>query len=168
MAEIQHIKLPIMMLNNPTIGRLPDRLWRRFVEFCLVAATCGNSDGTLPNEKQLAWFVRDDYSSVSTDILELIRRGLLDNDPTLLIVDYQAMQIPHLGEDWQSLWKRAIMVRDRWTCRYCGAPAEHIDHVVPRCQGGADSLDNLVAACAACNLHKGGKTPEQAGMVLDG
>jgi len=49
-------------------------------------------------------------------------------------------------------------------CAYCGAPAEHIDHVIPRSQGGTDDPRNLVPACAKCNLTKGARTPEEAGM----
>jgi hypothetical protein len=40
------------------------------------------------------------------------------------------------------------------------------DHVIPRCQGGDDSTDNLVVACRPCNSRKNGRTPQQAGMVL--
>lgn len=60
-------------------------------------------------------------------------------------------------------------------CRYCkgrltlnpGARDEAtVDHVVPRCQGGVHDMGNLVLACRHCNSRKGGRTPEQAGMVL--
>ena len=46
-----------------------------------------------------------------------------------------------------------------WACTYCGAPWEHMDHFVPLTRGGAHSLDNLVPACAACNLAKSDKCP---------
>jgi 5-methylcytosine-specific restriction endonuclease McrA len=42
-------------------------------------------------------------------------------------------------------------------CFYCGGRAQHIDHFVPLSRGGSHDLDNLVAACAACNLSKGAK-----------
>jgi hypothetical protein len=61
---------------------------------------------------------------------------------------------------------RAILERDARSCRYCGSPATHVDHVLPICQGGRSTPDNLVAACAHCNHVKGGRTPLQAGMVL--
>ncbi|WP_412775182.1 HNH endonuclease [Streptomyces platensis] len=43
-------------------------------------------------------------------------------------------------------------------CVYCGAPAEHIDHVVPISKGGADAAHNLLPACAPCNLSKSDKS----------
>jgi 5-methylcytosine-specific restriction endonuclease McrA len=46
-------------------------------------------------------------------------------------------------------------------CRYCGVPAEHIDHYVPLKQGGLHCRTNLVPACALCNLSKGARTPEE-------
>ena len=44
--------------------------------------------------------------------------------------------------------------------RYCGITDGpfHVDHIVPRVKGGPDTLDNLVVACASCNLSKGSKS----------
>ncbi|HNK54461.1 MAG TPA: HNH endonuclease, partial [Ottowia sp.] len=41
-----------------------------------------------------------------------------------------------------------------------------LDHIVPRSKGGQTSWENVVAACRACNMRKGDRTPEQAGMTL--
>jgi len=38
------------------------------------------------------------------------------------------------------------------------------DHVIPRAQGGRTTWENVVTACAPCNLKKGGRTPRQANM----
>jgi 5-methylcytosine-specific restriction endonuclease McrA len=64
--------------------------------------------------------------------------------------------------------RREIFRRDNHTCQYCGkhSPTLTIDHVIPRHKGGSHNWDNVVAACASCNHHKGGKTPEEAGMHL--
>lgn len=50
----------------------------------------------------------------------------------------------------------AILLGD--PCSYCGAPAEHIDHIVPLSRGGSGDWDNLTAACAACNMSKGAQS----------
>jgi 5-methylcytosine-specific restriction endonuclease McrA len=66
------------------------------------------------------------------------------------------------------LTKREVLRRDDFTCQYCGRQASYltIDHVIPRRLGGKHDWDNLVAACPACNHHKGGRTLEQAQMRL--
>lgn len=57
--------------------------------------------------------------------------------------------------------------RDHGECQYCGSKRHlTIDHVLPRSKGGKTSWTNLVTACNRCNVSKGDKTPEQAGMVL--
>lgn len=42
-------------------------------------------------------------------------------------------------------------------CFYCGAPSEHLDHVVPIKRGGVHSIGNLLPACAPCNQSKSDK-----------
>ncbi|MGF1527722.1 MAG: HNH endonuclease [Candidatus Competibacterales bacterium] len=64
----------------------------------------------------------------------------------------------------------ALFRRDFNLCLYCGGsfiPRDlSRDHVKPLVQGGADGWNNVVTACKRCNHHKGGRTPEQAGMQL--
>lgn len=68
-------------------------------------------------------------------------------------------------------WRRIrllVLDRDGWRCRLpvkggtdanggaeCGAYATHVDHVLPRAQGGSDEPGNLRAACSSCNLRAG-------------
>lgn len=66
-----------------------------------------------------------------------------------------------------------VVARDGTRCYYCGvetlvknSPAwrasQHphlfertVDHVLPRCRGGLDVLENLRLACRSCNSVKG-------------
>ena len=63
-----------------------------------------------------------------------------------------------------------IYMRDGNTCQYCGLELPRIDlnldHVVPRAQGGRTTWENVVCCCIDCNLTKGARTPDQAGMKL--
>ena len=60
-----------------------------------------------------------------------------------------------------------LFLRDEFCCQYCGAKGDlTFDHVVPRAAGGVTSWQNVVAACAPCNLRKGSKSLRQAGMAL--
>ncbi|MBI2193384.1 MAG: HNH endonuclease [Planctomycetes bacterium] len=66
--------------------------------------------------------------------------------------------------------RRNIYARDEGHCQYCGKkfPTSELtlDHVVPRSLGGATTWENIVCACVRCNVKKGGRRPEQAGMRL--
>lgn len=66
--------------------------------------------------------------------------------------------------------RRNIFARDANLCQYCGkrfATSElSLDHVLPTCRGGETSWENLVCACVRCNVKKGGRTPQEAGMKL--
>jgi 5-methylcytosine-specific restriction endonuclease McrA len=59
-----------------------------------------------------------------------------------------------------------VFARDEWTCQYCGAQAENLDHVVPRSRGGLHAWENVVAACRRCNARKENRTPQEAGFRL--
>jgi 5-methylcytosine-specific restriction endonuclease McrA len=65
-----------------------------------------------------------------------------------------------------SLTRRAVFARDDWTCQYCGAAAENVDHVIPRSRGGGHVWENVVAACRRCNSRKENRLPDQAGLSL--
>ncbi len=64
----------------------------------------------------------------------------------------------------------ALFRRDFNICLYCGGSFSvhelSRDHVTPLVQGGDNDWTNVVTACKRCNHHKGGRTPEQAGMQL--
>lgn len=75
--------------------------------------------------------------------------------------------------------KRAVLVRDNYTCIYCGVqPGDlqrghyltrsdlTIDHLLPRSRGGANTWSNTACACGPCNRRKGSRTPHEAGMRL--
>jgi 5-methylcytosine-specific restriction endonuclease McrA len=66
------------------------------------------------------------------------------------------------------LTKQNVLRRDRHTCQYCGTTAGTMtaDHIVPRSQGGEDSWENLVCACADCNNRKGDHSLKQSRMML--
>lgn len=72
--------------------------------------------------------------------------------------------------DIVKLTRKNILLRDNYTCQYCGKSAGpdklNIDHVVPKAQGGRSEWTNLVAACIPCNSEKDCRTPKQAGLTL--
>ena len=58
-----------------------------------------------------------------------------------------------------------LFLRDSFTCQYCHSCEDlTFDHVTPRSRGGRTTWENIVTACARCNLMKGGRTPHEAHM----
>ena len=76
----------------------------------------------------------------------------------------------HAIDPTPALTNPALFARDRFLCLYCGARYARgeltRDHVVPLSRGGRDAWENVVSACLHCNIRKGGRTPQQAGMPL--
>jgi 5-methylcytosine-specific restriction endonuclease McrA len=66
--------------------------------------------------------------------------------------------------------RRNIFARDKNCCQYCGKKSLtselSLDHVIPRSIGGKSNWENIVCACTACNVKKGGRTPQQAGLSI--
>ena len=60
-----------------------------------------------------------------------------------------------------------VFLRDRFTCLYCGSKKDlTFDHLLPRSKGGKTNWENVVTACSACNVKKGGRLYEKSGMLL--
>ena len=82
------------------------------------------------------------------------------------------------GWRWQRLRKR-ILARDQYLCVPCRKagkyiPAEAVDHIKPKADGGTDDPENLRAICDPCHLAKSmadqGKKPRRKRQTygLDG
>src|SRR5262249_2921962 len=66
--------------------------------------------------------------------------------------------------------RRAVLIRDRETCQYCGAQPGRakltLDHVVPKAGGGEATWESGVAACSDCTHAKRDRPPEGGRRVL--
>jgi 5-methylcytosine-specific restriction endonuclease McrA len=71
--------------------------------------------------------------------------------PSVVRLNY-FVRVPYRAR--AALTRRAVFARDEWTCQYCGASAENVDHIVPRSRGGEHSWENVVAACPRGNTRK--------------
>ena len=75
------------------------------------------------------------------------------------------VRVPRLQA--RRITRRAVFARDGFRCQYCGCTGSlTVDHVMPRSRGGGSTWDNVVTACAPCNLRKGDKLPREADMPL--
>jgi 5-methylcytosine-specific restriction endonuclease McrA len=86
--------------------------------------------------------------------------------PSILTLKYDVRVRP---EKVISPSTRAILVRDLYTCQYCGCKLNSTtgtkDHVIPSSKGGKTVWTNLVAACRHCQLKKGDRFPDECGMI---
>ena len=52
----------------------------------------------------------------------------------------------------QWMW---LLIAYRFRCAYCGEPYETMDRILPLCNGGHMTKENVVPACDRCNQNKG-------------
>ncbi len=100
--------------------------------------------------------------------------GRLIRSPSLAIMAPEAIILNRYDRLPRSevVFSRAnLFIRDNFTCQYCGrsvrsAKDRTIDHIIPKSRGGKTVWGNVVLCCRKCNLKKGDRTPEEAGMKL--
>jgi 5-methylcytosine-specific restriction endonuclease McrA len=85
----------------------------------------------------------------------------LDSDHPIVIAVWEKRVYEGKRVLGTSQWKKQrerVLVRDNYTCLYCGQPATEVDHVIPRKKGGGHDMENLVACCKRCNGLKGSRS----------
>ena len=71
------IKFYQEVLDDRKVATLPDRLWRRFFELCLIAGE-EHKDGEIPDAQHLAWRLRLATDDVTLDLNQLASVGFID------------------------------------------------------------------------------------------
>lgn len=71
------------------------------------------------------------------------------------------------GNLYQNKLRSFIFSHSNGKCVYCGAKATEIDHVIPRANGGTNSVYNLVASCRVCNQMKSNLTLKAFGKKMN-
>lgn len=95
--------------------------------------------------------------------------------PSVIRLRYY-VNVPQRGAMWS---RRGVLIRDRYTCVYCGARVGErrhgrvlartdfsVDHLIPRSRGGGNTWGNTACACHRCNHRKANRMPHEAGMRL--
>ena len=78
MASTYWMKFYYETMDDPKVARLPDNLWRRFFECCLLAGET-HLDGRLPPIADIAWRLRVDEETLQTEFKQLAESGLLEH-----------------------------------------------------------------------------------------
>jgi len=160
-------------LDNPAVARLPDGLWRRWMELRMYTGELGNG-GCLPGTGKIARRLNLSPEKMALDLTGLQSAGLIEVEgggwrltgfaeeqaPTpgrVRVKRFRQRQEPGLPPPYPDNWKIIrvkILKRDSEMCVYCGDQATHIDHILPITKGGQHTTNNLVAACERCNKSK--------------
>ena len=84
----------------------------------------------------------------------------MSSDVELYGTDYQR------GSLYQTKLRDFIFSRSKGKCFYCDEKAEEIDHIIPKSNGGTNSIYNLVASCRSCNERKSNLTLKAFGKLV--
>jgi len=85
------IKLHIEILEDPKMGRLPDRLFRRAIELFLMAGKNDNNGGVLPPVEDIAWLLRVGESDLLDDLQKLQEVNIVhETEPGVWVVTHFA------------------------------------------------------------------------------
>jgi len=103
MASNYWIKFYHEILDDPKMGRLPDNLWRRFYECCLMAGEL-QQDGRIPAIQDIAWRLRIEEETLRTEFDQMARIGLLDFvadplDEHWIVMNFANRQSPMSGAE---------------------------------------------------------------------
>lgn len=93
MATKYWIKFYHEVLDDPKMGRLPDNLWRRFFECCLLAGEANRDDGDpengrLPPISDIAWRFRVEEETLRGEFDDMARRGLIEYRADVVLDGY--------------------------------------------------------------------------------
>jgi 5-methylcytosine-specific restriction endonuclease McrA len=106
--------------------------------------------------KGKAEVLREDTQKIITTVGEFVRPLVIR------LLNYVRFSSSPLKLNRKRLYRR-----DDGQCVYCGnKKGLTIDHVLPKSRGGKNTWTNLVTCCSPCNIKKGNRTPEEAGMKL--
>ena len=105
----------------------------------------------------------DKADLVADDGHQLHSARLVLPSPSVVRLRY-VVRVPFVRRTAMS--RRALFTRDDYRCQYCGDYADSLDHVVPRSKGGESIWENVVTACAPCNLRKGDRLLADSGLHL--
>lgn len=118
---------------------------------------------------KVAWALGEEAMTVHGGFRRDGARSQLIVPPVIALAKSEAM-VRHMGALPLSHDNTLLFRRDLNLCAYCGEEFGRgmltRDHILPRARLGRDVWTNVVTACRACNMHKGCRTPEEAGMPL--
>ena len=100
MASKYWIKLYHEIIDDPKMGCLTDRLWRRAIELFLMAGDI-NKDGELPPVKDISWRLRISIDELEIDLENLEKEEILHkSDDTWFVTNFEKRQKPMKKDEY--------------------------------------------------------------------
>ena len=99
------IKLYHEILDDPKMGRMPDRLWRRTIELFLLAGEL-DQEGLLPSVHDMSWRLRVNDDALQDDLNLLISYGIVT-------VEGDAFTVTKFAERQKAMTPSERAARDR-------------------------------------------------------
>jgi len=94
-------------VKDPKLMRLPDRLFRRFIELLCLAGEL-DQDGLLPNIDDMAWILHLDPAELTHDLQALSPTGMLQDTPDgWLITNFAKHQAAETGAERIARYRKA-------------------------------------------------------------
>lgn len=97
-------------ITKPELQRLPDNLWRRYVE-CFTLASTQNEGGFLPAQRDIAYMLRIDEQTLVQELRQLAGEGLVDwrdynpFEQRWYVIPYESSQAPTKNAIRQRRWR---------------------------------------------------------------
>jgi len=130
MGSTYWIKLYHEILNDPKMGRLGDRLWRRVIE-CFLLAGQQAEGGYLPAVEDMAWTLRCAADELEAELAEIAQRtGILaKRDGRWFVVNFAARQaaVPSTERVRAHRWARRTTAADETGVKRNVAKVETLD-----------------------------------------
>lgn len=85
-----------------------------------------------------------------------IHKATPRRSPAQAWVELDARRPNSARRGYDARWRRArlmFLARNPF-CVHCGAPANEVDHVIPKRRGGLDDESNWQALCGTCHKRK--------------
>ncbi|MBI4052299.1 MAG: HNH endonuclease [Elusimicrobia bacterium] len=126
-----------------------------------------------------AFVVDQEYKTYDFEDWKDLSRAMMENSAGFVYTPTFKIAIPEvialrvfdqLPKSEVTFTRRNIYEHYHHHCCYCGKkfPTSdlNLEHIVPRSRGGKTDWDNIVTSCISCNLRKGDRLPQEAGMKL--
>lgn len=146
---------------------------------CVVLNSAYQPLGTTNEEDAICLILDNRAEALVEDPKKIYRSQYLTlKAPKVIVLKYY-IEVKGVRIKKERVTRKGLFRRDNYTCQYCGKYKDQlgkfkgnfpnkltIDHIIPRNKGGTNLWTNVTTACQKCNLRKGNKTPEEAGMKL--